>query len=38
MANLGLALKARVSRPVSAEELDCIVGMIDDTAAAMEKS
>jgi hypothetical protein len=33
-----MALKARVLRPVSPEELDRIVGMIDDTAAAMEES
>jgi hypothetical protein len=38
MANPGMALKARVLRPVSPEELDRIVGMIDDTAAAMEES
>ena len=38
MMNLGMALKNRMQRPVSAEELDRIVAMIDDTAAAIEKS
>lgn len=38
MMNLGMALRARMSRPVSPEELDRIVAMIDDTAAAIEKS
>jgi DNA-binding PadR family transcriptional regulator len=38
MTNLGMALKARMSRPVSPEELDRIVAMIDDTASAIEKS
>lgn len=38
MMNLGMALRNRMSRPVSAEELDRIVSMIDDTAAAIEKS
>lgn len=37
MMNLGMALKTRLSRPVSEEELDRIVGMIDDTAAAIER-
>jgi DNA-binding PadR family transcriptional regulator len=37
MMNLGLALKDRLSRPITAEELDRIVNMIDDTAAAIEK-
>ena len=38
MMNLGLALKNRMSRPVSPEELDRIVAMIDDTASAIEKT
>jgi DNA-binding PadR family transcriptional regulator len=38
MMNLGMALKNRMSRPVSSEELDRIVTMIDDTAAAIERS
>jgi DNA-binding PadR family transcriptional regulator len=38
MMNLGLALKNRMSRPVSPEQLDRIVGMIDDTAAAIERT
>jgi DNA-binding PadR family transcriptional regulator len=38
MMNLGMALRNRMSRPVSPEELDRIVAMIDDTAAAIEKS
>jgi DNA-binding PadR family transcriptional regulator len=38
MMNLGMALKNRMSRPVTAEELDRIVNMIDDTANAIEKS
>ena len=38
MMNLGMALKNRMARPVSTEELDRIVSMIDDTAAAIEKS
>lgn len=37
MMNLGLALKGRLSRPVSDEELDRIVELIDDTARAIEK-
>jgi hypothetical protein len=36
--NLGMALKNRMSRPVSPEQLDRIVGMIDDTAAAIERA
>ena len=38
MMNLGMALKNRMSRPITAEELDRIVAMIDDTANAIEKS
>ena len=38
MMNLGMALKNRMSRPITAEELDRIVNMIDDTASAIEKS
>lgn len=38
MMNLGVALKNRMSRPVSPEELDRIVAMIDDTASAIERS
>lgn len=38
MLNLGMALKNRMSRPVSPEDLDRIVNMIDDTAAAIEKT
>ncbi|WP_293901762.1 PadR family transcriptional regulator [Phenylobacterium sp.] len=38
MMNLGLALKNRMSRPVTPEDLDRIVGMIDDTASAIERS
>ena len=38
MMNLSLALKNRMGRPVTAEELDRIVAMIDDTASAIERS
>ena len=38
MMNLGMSLRNRMSRPVSPEELDRIVSMIDDTAAAIERS
>src|SRR5436190_7035238 len=38
MMNLGMALKNRLSRPMTPEELDRIVNMIDDTAAAIERS
>jgi DNA-binding PadR family transcriptional regulator len=38
MMNLGMALRNRMSRPVSAEELDRIISMIDETAAAIERS
>ena len=38
MMNLGMALKNRMARPMSADELDRIVNMIDDTAAAIERS
>ena len=37
MANLGMALKNRMTRGCTPEELDRIVGMIDDTAAAIER-
>jgi len=38
MMNLGMALRNRMSRPVTAEDLDRIVGMIDDTANAIERT
>lgn len=38
MMNLGMALRNRMSREISPEELDRIIAMIDDTAAAIEKS
>jgi len=38
MMNLGMALKNRMSRSMTAEQLDRIVSMIDDTAAEIEKS
>jgi DNA-binding PadR family transcriptional regulator len=38
MMNLGMALRNRMSRPITAEQLDRIVQMIDDTAAEIEKS
>lgn len=38
MMNLGLALKNRMARPVTPDDLDRIVGMIDDTASAIERS
>jgi DNA-binding PadR family transcriptional regulator len=39
MANLGMALQGRLSRrPITAEEIDRIVNILDDTAAAIEKS
>ena len=38
MMNMGMALRNRMSRPITADELDRIVNMIDDTAAAIEKS
>ena len=38
MMNLGMALKNRMQHPITAEELDRIVQMIDDTAAEIEKS
>lgn len=38
MMNLGMALKNRMGRPVSPEELDRIIAMIDDTAAAIERT
>jgi DNA-binding PadR family transcriptional regulator len=39
MTNLGMALGQRLSRrPITAEEIDRIVAMIDDTASAIEKS
>jgi len=37
MTNLGMALKNRMSRSATPDELDRIVNMIDDTAAAIEK-
>jgi DNA-binding PadR family transcriptional regulator len=39
MANLGMALQHRLSRrPITPQEIDRIVAMLDDTAAAIEKS
>jgi DNA-binding PadR family transcriptional regulator len=38
MMNLGMALRARLSQPITPEQLDRIVSMIDDTAAAIEKA
>jgi len=38
MMNLGMALRNRMSRSVSPEELDRIIAMIDDTAAAIERT
>lgn len=38
MLNLGMALKNRMARPVTPEDVDRIVGMIDDTASAIERS
>jgi len=39
MANLGMALQGRLSRrPITAEEIDRIVNILDDTASAIEKS
>lgn len=37
MANLGMALRHRLSQPLTPEQLDRIVAMIDDTATAIEK-
>ena len=37
MMNLTMALKGRMSRPMTPEQLDQIVGLIDDTAAAVER-
>jgi len=38
MMNLGMALRNRMGRSVSPEELDRIIAMIDDTAAAIERT
>ena len=38
MANLGMALSNRLSRRPTAEEIERIVAILDDTAAAIEKS
>ena len=38
MVNLGMALKNRMGRPVTPEDVDRIVGMIDDTASAIERT
>jgi DNA-binding PadR family transcriptional regulator len=39
MTNLGMALQQRLSRrPITADEIDRIVAMIDDTAVAIEKT
>jgi hypothetical protein len=32
-----MALKTRLSQPITPEQLDRLVAMIDDTAAAIEK-
>ncbi|THD57719.1 PadR family transcriptional regulator [Phenylobacterium sp.] len=37
MANLGMALGQRMRREISEEQIDKIISMIDDTAAAIEK-
>lgn len=37
MANLGMALGQRMRREISEEQIDRIISMIDDTAAAIEK-
>ncbi len=37
MMNLGMALKNRMSGPITPEEVDRIVSMIDDTASAIER-
>jgi DNA-binding PadR family transcriptional regulator len=37
MMNLGMALKSRLSQPVTPEQVDRIVAIIDETAAAIEK-
>ena len=37
MANLGMALGQRMRRDITAEQLDRIIAMLDDTAAAIEK-
>jgi DNA-binding PadR family transcriptional regulator len=38
MTNLGMAIRARMSRDLTPEQLDRIVAMIDDTAAAVERT
>jgi DNA-binding PadR family transcriptional regulator len=39
MANLGMALQNRLARrPITPEEIDRIVNLLDDTASAIEKS
>ena len=39
MTNLGMALQQRLARrPITPEEIDRIVAMIDDTAVAIEKT
>ena len=37
MANLGMALGQRMRRDITAEQIDRIISMIDDTAAAIER-
>ena len=37
MANLGMALGQRMRRPITEEQIDKIIAMVDDTAAAIEK-
>jgi DNA-binding PadR family transcriptional regulator len=39
MANLGMALQNRLARrPITAQEIDRIIAILDDTASAVEKS
>jgi DNA-binding PadR family transcriptional regulator len=37
MANLGMALGQRMRRPITDEQIDRIIAMVDDTASAIEK-
>ena len=39
MSNLGMALSQRLSRrPITPEEIDRVIALIDETATAIEKS
>ncbi len=38
MMNLGMAIKNRMSRPVTPDDIDRIVAMIDDTASAIDRN